>query len=142
MPHSAFSLSDPQPYLQMSRSDLPLQLENGFNSFLTSGNNLCSGLLPGLMLPKRYLAPFAQAKYLLRALGFELLNTFPRPWTAAELPKPVLRRSRWIALSRCAIHILPCTVFSFLIYFNYNAIYLGPGFSYTRSDALYLPSSG
>ena len=90
------------------------------------------------MLPKRYLAPFAQAKYLLRALGFELLNTFLRPLTAAESTKPVLRRSRWIALSRCAIHILPCTVFSFLIYLNFNAIYLGPGFSYTRSDGIYL----
>lgn len=90
------------------------------------------------MLPKRYLASFAQAKYLLRALSFELLNTFLRPWTAAELPKPVLQRSRWIALSRCAIHILPCGVFFFLIYLNYNAIYLGPGFSYTRSNGLYL----
>ena len=122
-----------QPFLCPNPSLRPAS-----NFYPTSGKNFCSGSLPGPMLPTRYLAPFAQAKYLLRALGFELLNTFLRPRIEAELPKPVLRRSRWIALSRCAIHLIPCGVFSFLIYLNSNAIYLGPGFSYTRSDGLYL----
>lgn len=90
------------------------------------------------MLPRRYLARFAQVKYFLRALGFELLCTFLRPWRTAESPKPVLRRSRWIAFSRRAIHIIPCGIFLFLIYLNFSVIYLGPGFSYTRSDGLYL----
>ncbi len=90
------------------------------------------------MLSQRFLAPFAQTKYFLRALGFEVLNTLFRRWTAREPPKPVLRRSRWIALSRCAIHILPCSVFLFLIPLNFSAMYLGPGFSYRESDGLYL----
>ena len=90
------------------------------------------------MLFRPLLTPFAQTKYLLRALGFELLNTLFRRWTAGESPKPVLRRSRWIALSRCAIHILPCSVFLFLIPLNFKAMYLGPGFSYRQSNGLFL----
>lgn len=90
------------------------------------------------MLPKRYHAPFAHSKYLLRALGFEILNTIFRSSGAEEQPKPVFRRSRWIALSRCMIHILPCAIFGFLIPLNYRAIYLGLGFSRTRPDELYL----
>ena len=90
------------------------------------------------MLFKRFLTPFAQTKYLLRALGFELLNTLFRRWTARESPKAVLRRSRWIALSRCAVHILPCSVFLFLIPLNFKAMYLGPGFSYRESNGLFL----
>ena len=86
----------------------------------------------------RFLTPFAQSRYLLRAVGFELLNTLFRRWTASEPRKPVLRRSRWIALSRCAIHIFPCSVFLFLIPLNVNAMYLGPGFSYRQSNGLFL----
>lgn len=90
------------------------------------------------MLSQRFLIPFAQTKYFLRALGFEILNTLFRRWTASESPKPVLRRSHWIALSRCTIHILPCLVFLFLIPLNFNAMYLGPGFSYRQSNGFYL----
>ena len=86
------------------------------------------------MLFKSLLIPLAQTKYLVRAL----LNTLLRRWTATESPKPVLRCSRWIALSRCAIHILPCSVFLFLIPLNYQAMYLGPGFSYRQSNGLFL----
>ena len=90
------------------------------------------------MLFKQFLTPFIQTRYFLRAVGFELLNTLFRRWTASESPKPVLRRSRWIALSRCAIHILPCSVFLFLIPLNFRAMYLGPGFSYRQSNGLFL----
>ena len=90
------------------------------------------------MLPNRYRAPFAHSSYLLRALGFEILNAAFRSSTAYEQPKAVFRRSRWIALSRCMIHILPCVIFGFLIPLNYRAIFLGPGFSRTRPDGLYL----
>ena len=85
-----------------------------------------------------FFTPFAQTRYFIRAIGFEVLNTLCRRWTASEEPKPVLRRSHWIALSRCAIHILPCLVFLFLIPLNYSAMYLGPGFSYRESDQIYL----
>ncbi len=91
-----------------------------------------------IMLSPRYVTTFAQSKYFLRALGFEIFNAFFRRWTASESPKPVLRRSRWIALSRCTIHILPCSVFLFLIPLNFNAMYLGPGFSYRQSNGLFL----
>lgn len=86
----------------------------------------------------RLIAAFGHSKYFLRALGFEIVNTLFRRWTATESPKPALRRSRWIALSRCAIHILPCSVFLFLLPLNYRAMYLGPGFSYTHSNGLFL----
>lgn len=90
------------------------------------------------MLSPRYVAAFAQSKYFLRALGFEIINTLFRRWTADESPKPALRRSRWIALSRCAIHILPFSVFLFLLPLNFSAMYLGPGFSARWSNGLYL----
>lgn len=92
------------------------------------------------MLPSR--APrfhsFIQSKYLLRALGFELLNSLCRRCSGIEYPKPVVRRSRWIALSRCAIHFLPTIVFLFLIPLNFNAFYIGPGFSARTSTGVYL----
>lgn len=91
-----------------------------------------------IMLCQRILTIFAQTRYFLRALGFEVFNTLFRRWTASESPKPVLRRSRWIALSRCAIHILPCAVFLFLIPLNFRTMYLGPGFSYRQSNGLFL----
>ena len=81
---------------------------------------------------------FIQVRYLLRALGFELLNALLRKWSGRETRKPVLRRSRWIALSRCAIHILPVLVFLFLVPLNFSAMYLGPGFSYRNSNGVYL----
>ena len=90
------------------------------------------------MLSPRFLSPFTQARYFTRALGFELFNTLFRRWAANESPKPVLRRSRWIALSRCTIHILPCVIFLFLIPLNFSAMYLGPGFSYRESNGLFL----
>lgn len=86
----------------------------------------------------RLIAAFGQSKYFLRALGFEIVNTLFRRWTATESPKPALRRSRWIALSRCAIHILPCSVFLFLLPLNYRTMYLSPGFSYSHSNGLFL----
>ena len=90
------------------------------------------------MLSHRLIAAFGQSKYFLRALGFEIVNTLFRRWTATESPKPAFRRSRWIALSRCAIHILPCSVFLFLLPLNYRTMYLGPGFSYSHSNGLFL----
>ena len=81
---------------------------------------------------------FIQTQYLLRALGFELVNVLFRRWSRAEARKPVFQRSRWIALSRCAIHFLPSLVFLFLIPLNLNCMYLGPGFSSRRSDGFYL----
>ena len=79
-----------------------------------------------------------KVKYLLRALGFELVNALWRRWYKAEYPKPVLRRSRWVALSRCAVHLFPSVVFLFLIPLNFSAMYVGPGFSYRTSTGVYL----
>ena len=90
------------------------------------------------MLSRQILALFQQTRYFLRAIGFELLNTLLRRWTATESPKPVFRHSRWIALSRCAIHIFPCSVFLFLIPLNFSAMYLGPGFSFRQSNEFFL----
>lgn len=79
-----------------------------------------------------------QPKYLLRALGLELVNSFCRRWSGPESPKPFIERSRWVALSRCAIHLFPTVVTLFLIPLNFQAMYIGPGFSYRTSPGLYL----
>ena len=89
------------------------------------------------MLSQRYVAAFAQSKYSLRALGFEILRTLLRRWTTSESPKLALRRSHWIAVSRCAIHILPCAVFLFHLPLNFKAMYLVPGSPCRRSNELY-----
>ena len=81
------------------------------------------------MLPPQWFNPFIQTKYFLRALGFELLNILFRHRSEGESPKAVLRQSRWIALSRCTIHILPSSVFLFLMPLNFSTLYIGPGFS-------------
>ena len=94
--------------------------------------------LPSARLPQVVLHLLIQTRYILRALGFELVNTLLRQWTRAESRKPVLRRSRWIALSRCAIHLLPSMVFLFLVPLNFSCMYLGPGFSYHTSNGFYL----
>lgn len=93
-----------------------------------------------VMLPSRIprLHLLLQSKYLLRALGFELLNSICRRWSGSESPKPVIRRSRWIALSRCAIHLFPTVIILFLIALNFKIIYIGPGFSYRTSNGVYL----
>ena len=87
---------------------------------------------------RQSLLVLAQLKYFLRAIGLELLPTLLRPRNAPEPPKPAVRYSRWIALSRCTIHVLPCTIFAFLLYLNYNPTYLGPGLTVTPSDAVVL----
>lgn len=74
-----------------------------------------------------------------RAVGLELVNTLLRPWNALEHPKPVLQKSRWTALSRCTIHILPTIVAGFLLWLNATSYYLGPGLSFAdANDSLYL----
>ena len=87
------------------------------------------------MLFRRLISSFAEARYLLRAIGLDLINTLVRSRTKCERPKPVMRRSRWIALSRCTIHIMPCMVFSFLIQLNYNTLYLGPNIAWRRPNS-------
>ena len=86
----------------------------------------------------RFFQVYLQIKYLLRALGFEFFNTLFRRWGRPESRKAVLRCSRWIASSRCAIHLVPLLVFLFLLPLNFKAEYLGPGFSSRRSDGFYL----
>lgn len=90
------------------------------------------------MLPPKLLAPFGQTNYFLRAIGLEVVNALFRREKGCEPPKPTLRRSRWIALSRCTVHILPCSVFLFIIPLNYQAMYIGPGFALGQSNSLYL----
>ena len=79
-----------------------------------------------------------QMKYILRTLGLEIINALCRRWSNAEPPKSVLRRSRWIVLSRCAVHVAPSVVFLFLIPLNFSAMYVGPGFSSRISTGFYL----
>lgn len=77
--------------------------------------------------------------FLLHTLGLEIFAARLRKWRTPEEPKAVLRKSFWIALSRCSIHLLPTIVFAGLIYINYSIFYIGPNFKHkARSDAVYL----
>lgn len=77
-------------------------------------------------------------KYFFRAIGLEWIPSSIRERDAPEGPKPVLHTSFWTAFSRSTIHLIPCTVFAFLLYLNYNAVYLGPGFVTNQTDAFML----
>ena len=90
------------------------------------------------MTPHPWLLQLKQLQYSFRALGLDLVLTIFRAWNAWESPKPVFRESRWIALSHCMVHICPCIIFSYLIYLNHFARYLGPGFSPSNPDGLFL----
>lgn len=87
---------------------------------------------------RKNLSRLRPLKHFLRAIGLELIPALARSCGAPEEPKPVFRQSFWIALSRCTIHLAPCTVFALLLSLNYNAVYIGPGFVTTQSDALIL----
>lgn len=51
----------------------------------------------------------------------------------------VLQRSFWIALSRCAVQLIPMLVFCWLLILRYRIVYFGPGFSVgDHCDAFYL----
>lgn len=68
-----------------------------------------------------------------------LLNNLGRNLHEPEKPKVVLHKSFWIALSRCAVHLVPTFNFVWPLFLNYRTAYLGPGLSSNqRYDALYL----
>ena len=64
------------------------------NEFVGSVSNSRTRLISPVMLSPRFLSPFTQARYPIRALGFELFNALFRPWATNESPKPVQRRFR------------------------------------------------
>ena len=73
-----------------------------------------------------------------RAVGLRVLDLLKRG-TGNEGAKPVMRKSFWIALSRCGVHLVPILVFSWLLTVNYKTVYFSPGFSVLdRYDAFYL----
>ena len=79
-----------------------------------------------------------EPRYLLRALGFDLVNVVPKPWTSPEPPKAIVRQSQWIAFSRCSIHVVPSICLVFLIFLNSSGLYLGPSLSSGDQDDLYI----
>ena len=94
-------------------------------------------------ISRKCLLRLSSLVYFFRAIGLESCNTLARalstPWDASEPRKPVLQKSFGIAFSRCIIHLLPVSVFVFLLWINYWGYYIGTGFSYhSRSDNRYL----
>ena len=88
---------------------------------------------------KRVFRKIPHPSYLARAVGLELVNTLLRPWGAAESPKIAIKRSKWAAVSRSAIHIPPIIVSVFLIWLNNRKYYIGPGLSDgNQYDSVYL----
>ena len=64
----------------------------------------------------------------LRSTGLEILNVVIRSKTDqghAEPKKPVVRASVWIALARCAVHILPILFSIVLLTLNLNGFFIG-----------------
>ena len=75
---------------------------------------------------------------LLRALGMQSLNFIIYDQRKPERPKYVIRKSFWINMSRCAVHLFPAAFCVFLAYLNRLEVFIGPGFSVRgRSDGGY-----
>ena len=76
----------------------------------------------------------------LRSFGLEIISVLIRARIkspSGEPKKPILRKSRWLALSRCAVHILPIIVSIGLVILNLLHIYIGDhirGDIFTNSD--------
>ncbi|KAH0561987.1 hypothetical protein GP486_003306 [Trichoglossum hirsutum] len=69
------------------------------------------------------MAPYPRSSSLLRALRLQLISSiFHR---SGERPKIAIRRDRWTALLRCAIHIVPVAPSIALIYLNLTDSYIG-----------------
>ena len=92
---------------------------------------------PTMPTRKRF-SRLGQLRYFLRAIGLEFISVLLRPWNLSEPPKAAVRYSRWIAFSRYTIYIIPYIVFSFLIYLNLSAVYLGPSLTVTVLDTAIL----
>ncbi|KAL8917121.1 MAG: hypothetical protein Q9208_008160 [Pyrenodesmia sp. 3 TL-2023] len=63
-----------------------------------------------------------------RSVGLELYNVLIRSkihQTSAEPQKAVVERSRWLALSRCAVHIIPALFSIVLVTLNLKHYYIG-----------------
>ncbi len=79
-----------------------------------------------------------QLSYLSRSAGLRALNYIKQKQHEPEQAKAVLQKSFWIALSRCAVHLAPMTVFILLSYVNLKTTYIGPGLSVKdRYDGAY-----
>lgn len=76
--------------------------------------------------------------YLLRNIGLEILAfVLIRLWfgLSPEPAKVVVKKSFWIAFSRCWIHLLPLTVSLVLIWLNLKGFYIPHTFSqYSTGD--------
>lgn len=88
--------------------------------------------------PQRMRLP-GSPTYILRNLGLEIfVFILIRLWfgLSPEPTKPVVKKSLWVAFSRCLIHILPVTVSLVLFRLNLGGFYIGHGFSQQSSDNL------
>ena len=75
--------------------------------------------------PGRYHSPLS---HLLRAVGLEIFNVFARkrPSTGSVEPiKQIITSSRWLALARCAVHLLPAAFSVVLLVLNLKHYYIG-----------------
>ncbi|KAL8840142.1 MAG: hypothetical protein Q9176_003990, partial [Flavoplaca citrina] len=64
-----------------------------------------------------------------RSVGLDLYNVLLRSKihrTPAEPKKAVIERSRWLALSRCTVHIIPALFSIALVALNLKGYYIGP----------------
>lgn len=77
--------------------------------------------------------------YLLRSLGLEILTfVLIHLWygLSSEPTKVVVKKSIWIAISRCWIHLLPLTVSFILFWLNLKGFYITESFSQSETAFL------
>ncbi|KAL4889563.1 hypothetical protein BDV59DRAFT_186109 [Aspergillus ambiguus] len=63
--------------------------------------------------------------YFLRSVGFEIPPLLWQRKRTREHPKPVLRKSRYIAVLCCRIYILPVLALTIILTINLPHLYLG-----------------
>lgn len=69
----------------------------------------------------------ANTTYFLRNAGLGLIAflIYSRLYSGKEPTKRIVRRSFWVAFSRCLIHLLPVTVTISLLWLNLKGHYIG-----------------
>lgn len=74
-----------------------------------------------------------RSRYLMRALGLEVLSCSVQSLLGShsEERKVVIEQSRWVAICRSAVHMLPVAASITLFYFNIHGYYIGGSLSGT-----------
>ena len=79
----------------------------------------------------RFVESLTQA---LRSVGLDFFNYLIWGRYAPEPTKVAINKSFWLAFGRCAVHLLPVAVSTYLVYLNLAGYYIGEHLSFANSD--------